>query len=412
VKPAGSEVATLVVENIGELVTGDPTRMPSPGVLGDAALAAVGDRIVYAGPMSDLDVATDSTTEGIDAGGAAVIPGFIDCHTHICWLGDRADEYALRAQGVSYEEIARGGGGIRSTVASTAAGSLEALTQATRDRAARMLRAGTTTVEIKSGYGMSNDAEMRQLAAITSLRDDKTLPSIVATWLPLHGIPEGNRGQYLDEVIRGGLPHAARMVDFVDCFCDEGAWSVAECEQLLQRAKEHDMTPRLHAEQRSHSGGARLAARLRAASVDHLEHATDGDFRDLAGHQVSGVLLPGAALVLGGPPPPGRRMLDAGMPVALATDCNPGTCYSESMPLMISLAVATAGLTPSEALTAATAGGARALRLDAADLPSGRLLPGHRADAVILDSPHWLDVAYHLGATVVDRVILAGRLVP
>jgi imidazolonepropionase len=399
-----TETATLLVENIGELVTLDPRRDDAPGVVRDAALVAVGERIVYAGPMAGLDVTTDEATVAIDARGAAVVPGFVDCHTHICWLGDRAEEYALRASGVSYEEIARRGGGIRSTVRATTAGSLDDLREATRRHAERMLRLGTTTVEVKTGYGMTVAAEQKQLAAISALVGDETLPDIVPTWLPLHGIPEGDRDAYLEEILRNGVHAAARLAERVDCFCDDGAWSVDECRRMFEGAAAEGMTPVVHAEQRAHNGAAQLAASVHAASADHLDHATDEDFAALAAGRVCGVILPGASLVLGTVPPPGRQMLDAGMHVAIATDCNPGTCYSESMPLMMSLAVANAGLTPAEALLAATAGGAAALRLT----DRGRLVAGQRCDAVIVDSPHWLDVAYHLGANPVDRVIRRG----
>ena len=400
-----TEAATLVVENIGELVTLDPRRDDAPGVIRDAALAAVGEQIVYAGPMDGLDVATGSATVGIDARGAAVLPGFVDCHTHICWLGDRAEEYALRAGGVRYEEIARQGGGIRSTVRATTAGSVEELREATRRHARRMLALGTTTVEVKTGYGMTVAAEQKQLAAIVDVASEDALPDIVPTWLPLHGIPEGDREAYLDEMIRNGLAAAARMAERVDCFCDDGAWAVEECRRMFESARGAGMTAVVHAEQRAHNGAAQLACDVHAASADHLDYATDADFERMAASGVSGVILPGASLVLGTAPPPGRRLLDAGVHIAIATDCNPGTCYSESLPLMMSLAVANAGLTPAEALAAATVGAAQALRLQ----DRGRLVAGMRCDAVILDSPHWLDVAYHLGAHPVDRVLLRGR---
>ena len=403
-RPPG-EAATLVMVNVGRLVTGDP-RLPAPGVVEDAALAASGDRIVYAGPASGLEVAIGPETIEVDAHGAAVIPGFVDAHTHLVWLGERSEEYALRAGGASYEEIAEKGGGIRSTVAATAAGTVLELATAARARARRMLRLGTTTVEIKSGYGQSLEAELRQLRAARTLGEEVDLPEVVTTYLPLHGLPDGDRAAYLEEVLGKGLGAAASLAGFVDCFCETGAWDVDECERLLVAARAHGLRAKVHADQRSHSGGSALAARVGAISADHLDHAGDGDLRGLAKAGVTGVLLPGASMVLGGPPPPGRRLLEAGVTVALATDCNPGTCWCESMPLMVSLGVATAGLTPAEALMAATAGGAAALGL--AD--RGRLLPGLRCDALVLATPDWLDVGYHLGANPVARVIAAGRL--
>jgi imidazolonepropionase len=400
------DVATLVVVNIGQLVTGDP-RLPAPGVVEGAVLAASGDRLVYAGPASGLDVAIGPETIEVDARGAAVIPGFVDAHTHLVWLGERSEEYALRAAGASYEEIAERGGGIRSTVAATAAGTLDELITATRERAHRMLRMGTTTVEVKSGYGQILEAELRQLRAAHAVGKQPDMPDVVTTYLPLHGLPDGDRAAYLEGVLGEGLPAAASLAGFVDCFCETGAWRVDECERLLVAARAHGLRAKVHADQRSHSGGSALAARVGAVSADHLDHAGDGDLRGLAKAGVTGVLLPGASMVLGGPPPPGRRLLEAGVTVALATDCNPGTCWCESMPLMVALAVASAGLTPAEALLAATAGGAAALGLT----DRGRLLPGLRCDALVLETPNWLDVGYHLGANPVAQVIVAGRLV-
>jgi imidazolonepropionase len=396
---------TLIIRNIGALVTCDPRLGESPGVVHDAVLIASGGRLTYAGRSAGASfppLAADVVD--IDAGGAAVIPGFVDAHTHIAWLGDRSDEYAARAAGVTYEQIARDGGGIRSTIRSTAAGTAEEIREAASARARRMLEHGSTTVEVKSGYGLAHEVEMRQLDAAIAVGHDEDLPDVVTTYLPLHALPDGDREALLAEICTRGVRDAAGRASFCDVFCDEGAYTVEECRRVLDAARRAGLEPKIHAEQLTRSGGARLAAELRAVSADHLEHADDDDIRALAEAGVVGVLLPGAALVLGGPPPPGRRLLAAGATVAVATDCNPGTCYSESMPLMISLAVASAGLTPAQALVAATAGGAAALRLQ----DRGMLRAGLRCDAVILHSPHWIDVAYHLGANPAAMVIRAG----
>jgi imidazolonepropionase len=400
-----TEAASLVVAGIGQLVTGDP-RHPAPGVIEDAVLAASGDLIVYAGPAAGFDHRLGPETVEVDARGAAVIPGFVDAHTHLVWLGDRSEEYALRAGGATYEEVAARGGGIRSTVTATTAGSLEELVAAARERARRMLRLGTTTVEVKSGYGQSHEAELRQLQAARMLGTEPDVPDVVTTYLPLHGPVDGDREEFLEGVLHEGLAGASHLARFVDCFCETGAWSVEECERLLSAGRAGGLRPKVHAEQRSRSGGAALAARVGAVSADHLDYADDGELRALAAAGVVGVVLPGASMVLDGPPPPGRRLREAGATVALATDCNPGTCWCESMPLMVSLAVATAGLTPAEALLAATSGGAAALGL----MDRGRLLPGLRCDALVLETSNWLDVGYHLGANPVARVITAGRL--
>jgi imidazolonepropionase len=405
-------MATLVIRRIGELCTCDPQHGAAPGVIRNAALVARDGVITFAGPEAELaahmsDARSDGEIEELDAAGAAVIPGFVDSHTHLVWLGDRSDEYAMRAAGKTYEEIAAAGGGIRATVRATAAGSVEELTGAARARAQRALQHGTTTIEVKSGYGFEVDAEMRQLDAADQLRADPDVPEIVTTYLALHAAPESNRDAYVAEVCGRGVGEATQRATFVDAFCEHGAFTVDECKRLFDAAAATGLRAKVHAEQLSHSGGARLAARVGAVSADHLEYVSDADIEALAAAGVVGVILPGASLVLGGPPPPGRQLLQAGCKLAVATDCNPGTCYSESMPLMVSLAVALAGLTPAQALVAATAGGAAAL--DLAD--RGVLRPGMRCDAVILNSPHWLDVGYHLGGDVVGRVIRDGRIV-
>ena len=396
---------TLVVRDIGALVTCDPDHGEAPGVVADAVLVCHSGLIIYAGPRAGAPLPRAADTE-VDAAGAAVIPGFVDAHTHIAWLGDRGDEYAARAAGTGYEAIARAGGGIRATVRSTAAGSVEAISDAAARRARAMVEHGTTTVEVKSGYGLDHDAEMRQLEAVSRLAAGAGLPAVVATYLPLHAQPGGDRSAFIDDVCRRGVRDAAQRAAFCDVLCEQDAFTVEECARVLRAARDAGMGLKIHAEQRSRSGGALLAAELGAVSADHLEHASDDDLRALAAANVVGVVLPGAALVLGGPPPPGRRLREAGATVAIATDCNPGTCYSESMPLMVSLAVATAGLTPAQALMAATRGGALALGL--AD--RGVLRAGLRADAVILATPHWLDVGYHLGANPAATVIVGGTV--
>lgn len=400
-------MSDVVVHGIGALCTCDPEVGAAPGVVRDAALVARDGIIVYAGPESGLD-RSDVRHDALEihARGAAVVPGFVDSHTHIVWLGDRGDEYAQRASGTTYQEIAASGGGIRATIRATAAGSIDELVAAARARARRMLAGGTTTIEVKSGYGLEYDAEMRELDAAELLREWEDLPDVVATYLPLHAVPDGSRDAFIDDACTRGVTGAAKRARFVDAFCESGAYTVAECERLFTAAKTHGLRPKIHAEQRTHSGGALLAAQTGAVSADHLEHASNTDLEALSSAGVVGVILPGASVVLGGPSPPGRRLLEAGCTVAVATDCNPGTCYSESMPLMISLAVALGGLTPAQALVAATAGGAAALGL--AD--RGILRPGLRCDAVILDTASWIDVAYHLGGDVVANVILKGRL--
>lgn len=395
----------LVVRGIGQLVTCDPARGEAPGVVGAAAVVARGGILTYVGPEAGLPP-TPGAHE-VDVRGAAVLPGFVDAHTHAVWMGDRSDEYAARAGGASYEEVAARGGGIRSTVRATAAASVEDLVETARPRLRRMLAAGTTTVEVKSGYGLELAAELRQLDAAHALGVEPGTPEIFATYLPLHAAPPADRVAFIGAVVGDGLPAVVGRARFADCFCETGAYSVEECERFLLAARSAGLLLKIHTEQLTRTGGAVLAARLGAVSADHLEQATDDDLRALAAGGVAGVILPGASLTLGGAPPPGRRLVDAGAVVAVATDCNPGTSNTESMPLMISLAVALAGLTPAEAIVAATSGGARAMML--AD--RGVVRVGARCDLAVLASPQWLDVAYHLGGDVVGMTIVRGEVV-
>lgn len=394
---------SLVIRNIGQLVTADK-QLPSPGVVEHGLLAATDGVISYAGPEAEFRDKSRNATE-IDAHGAAVIPGFVDAHTHLVWLGDRSNDYLDRARGVSYEDISTRGGGIASTVRYTAEGDVSELARAALQRATTMLRHGTTTVEIKSGYGGTVAAEEKILRAASHLRNRSDCPDIFTTYMPLHAKPGSDRKEFVHEVVTS-MPQFRELAQYVDCFCEGEAWTVEECEAVLTAGKNAGLKPKIHAEQRSHQGGAALAARIGAVSADHLEFASDEDFKLLVAAAVVGVFLPGASLVLGGATPSAKRAVAAGMQIAIATDCNPGTCYSESMPLMISLAVHLAGLTPDQALLAATRGGAAALGLS----DRGALQPGMRCDAVILDSTNWVDVAYHLGGDIVHTVIKQGRI--
>ncbi|MBV8301815.1 MAG: imidazolonepropionase [Candidatus Dormibacteraeota bacterium] len=397
-------MSRLLVRNIGELCTCDSERGDAPGVVKSAALIAEDGVLTYVGEERGLTRSLEVDTE-IDVDGRSVIPGFVDAHTHIVWLGERSAEYAQRAAGVSYEQIALGDGGIATTVRATTAGTVDALTAAAAERARRMRSCGTTTVEVKSGYGIDTKSEVRQLEAASAVRALPGVPDIVTTYLPLHATPDGEHDKHVQSVIDTGIAEARDRATFIDVFCDPMAYSVDECERVLVAAQNQGMRAKVHAEQRSRNGGALLAARLGAVSADHLEHAEDGDLRSLAAASVVCVLLPGAALVLGGPPPPGRRALEAGATIAIATDCNPGTCFCESMPLMMSLAVATAGITPAQALVAATAGGAAALSLS----DRGVLRTGKRCDVALLTTPHWMDCAYHMGGDVVGGTLVAGE---
>jgi imidazolonepropionase len=345
----------------------------------------------------------------IDCDGGAVVPGFVDSHTHLAFAGDRADEFGRRLRGESYEEIMAAGGGIQSTVSATRHASLPDLTAATLLRVERMLRAGTTTVEVKSGYGLDLQNELRLLGVAASV--GHALPiDVVPTFLGAHVVPPefaGDPDGYLDYVIETMLPLAALEAQFCDVFCDEGVFTVDQARRVLLAGREHGMEPRLHANQLAHSGGARLAAEIGAISADHLDHLDDEDIAALRDAGTVAVLLPGVSFSLQLPQARGPDLWEAGVTVALATDCNPGTSNIETMPFVIALACMEMRLSPEQAVWSATRGGALALGLR----DRGILAPGTRGDVVILNHPSYVHLAYRPDAPSIRDVVKGGELV-
>lgn len=401
---AGAAGDALVVRNVGSLITNASGVPGDLGVIPNAAIEIRGGLVVWVG--SEADLPASAGTE-IDAGGRCVIPGFVDAHTHLVFGGDRASEFAARLGGVSYEEILAAGGGIHSTVAATrAAGDDELLDQAAV-RAQRMLSLGTTTVEIKSGYGLTTTDEIR-LLQVAERVGAATGIGVVRTFLGAHVPDRGmTEGDYVDRVVDEMLPAAAPHADFCDVFVDRGAFSIESARRICAAAADLGLPARLHAEQLVHSGAASLAAEIGASSADHLDHVTPADAAALAAAGVSAVLLPGAGLSMRVEQAPARMLWDAGVVVALATDCNPGTSYVENMQLVVALGALQMGLTVDEALWASTRGGARSLRRD--DL--GTLREGAAADLVILDAPTHHHLAYRPGSDLAWKVVKAGRLV-
>jgi imidazolonepropionase len=406
--------ADFLLTGIGQLVTCDPALGEGPlGVVERAAVAAAGGRVVFAGPqaaVSDLDVAAGGVR--VDAGGQAVLPGFVDAHTHLVFAGDRADEFAARLRGVGYEEALAAGGGINRTVRETRAASDAELEAAADRRLALAARHGTTTLEAKSGYGLTVEDERRSLEVLARVAARSPV-EVVPTFLGAHLVPEeyaGDRAGYLDLLEHEMLPACAPLAEFVDAFCDRGALTVEESRRVLAAGARHGLKGKLHANELGSTGGAALAAELGCVSADHLLYCEPEEAVALAAAGTVAVLLPGTSFLLRtGRAAPVQVLRDAGVTMALGTDCNPGTCYCESMQLVIALACVHGGLTPEEAVLAATDGAARALGRGG---QVGRLAPGAACDLVVLAGRSYLDLAYHLGVNLARLVVKGGVLHP
>lgn len=382
-------MATLIT-NIGELTTNVAAPGDRTGTLHDAAVLIEHGRIAWVGAADDAPAPPGGFTE-VDAEGAAVIPGFVDSHSHLVFGGDRAAEFEARMAGQKYAA-----GGIRSTVAATRAATDDELRERTRALLDEMLAQGTTTVEIKSGYGLDVETEARlvRLAA-------EVTPEV--TFLGAHVVPAeyADRGDaYVDLVIGEMLDACAPHARWIDVFCETGAFTVEQSRRVLEAGIARGLQPRLHASQLGPGGGVQLAVELGAASVDHGTFLTDDDVAALAASDTVLTLLPGVEFSTRQPYPDARRLIDAGVTVALACDTNPGSSFTSSMPFCIAVAVRDMGMTPPEAVWAATAGGAAALRRD----DVGVVRPGARADLVLLDAPTRVHLAYRPGVPLVRRV--------
>lgn len=412
--------ADLVVRNIGRLAT---LRGPRPrvgaglrdlGILEGAAVASFKGRIVFVGPEADLGrsvVAPDDAVE-IDAHEAIVIPGFVDAHTHLAYAGDRDDEIQARLAGATYEQISARGGGIVKTVTATRAAALGDLRRLVKLRLDRLLSLGTTTAEVKSGYGLSVEAEKTSLEAIRLAAAQHPV-RVVRTYLGAHEVPldrRANRQAYLDELVEVAIPEVGRLrlAEFADVFCERGVFTVDESRRILQAASAAGLALRLHADEFADTGGAALAAELKARSADHLIQVSDAGIAAMARAGVVATLMPGASFFLKlGKFAPARKMIDAGVAIALGSDTNPGGGLSSSMPFAITLACFGMGLSLEEALSAATIGGAMSLGLEN---EVGSIELGKRADLLVLKSDRLLDLV-RLGENPVSRVVVAGRVI-
>lgn len=372
-------------------------------VYDDAVIVIRDGRFEYIGPEPDYQGRID---EDLDARGATAVPGFVDTHTHLPFAGYRESEFNRRLQGESYEDIAASGGGIASTVRATRAASLEELTANLERRARTMAKHGTTTAEAKSGYGLNVGDELKQLRAI---RDAESVVRLVPTCLAAHEFPPERSGDYVDQIVDEILPAVARekLAVFCDAFVERGVFTAEQGERVLRAGIAHAMTPRLHADELSDTGGAALAAMLGAASADHLMQVSESGIRALAASDTIANLLPATSFFLMSPQyAPARRMIDAGVIIALGTDCNPGTSMTESMQVVMQLATLQMKMTVEESLTAATLNGAASLRM-AGEI--GSIEPGKRADLVLIDAPNYLHLVYHFGINLVTRVMRDGE---
>jgi imidazolonepropionase len=395
-------MSATVVTGIGELVTCAGADGQTPvlgavvpardrlGIVVDAAAVVEGGLVAWVGPGR----AAPEADRRVDLGGRAVVPGFVDSHSHLVFAGDRAGEFAARMAGETYAA-----GGIRTTVAATREATDEQLTSHVARLVQEMNRQGTTTVEIKSGYGLTTRDEARSLAIARQFTEE-------TTFLGAHVVPDGTDPATYVDLVTGPMLEAARPhAKWIDAFCERGAFDGDQARAVLEAGREAGLQGRLHANQLGPGPGVRLAAELGLLAVDHCTYLDEADVDALRDSGTIATLLPGVEFSTRQPYPDARRLLDAGVRVALASDCNPGSCFTSSIPLCIALAVREMGLTPAEAVHAATRRGAEALGRD----DVGALAPGHRADLVLLDAPGHVHLAYRPGVPLVAGVWLAGR---
>jgi imidazolonepropionase len=413
------ESKTLAIVNCAQLVTlAGPARprvraeLRELGIIAEGGILVRDGLIEHVGTSTQIEAKIDAETLVADAGGRVVLPGFVDAHTHPVFGGTRAGEFEERSAGATYQEIAARGGGIQSTVNQTRAASLDELVAAGRRYAEWFLRVGTTTVEAKSGYGLSLEDEIKLLRAIKRL-DRETPLRYVPTFLGAHTIPKeyaARREEYISLLIDEMLPRVAqeKLAEFADVFCEQNVFSTDESWKILSAARCHGLGLRMHADQLSLSGGAKLAAELGTITADHLEHTDAEGIAALKSAGVQPVLLPGSVYALGSSRyPPAREMIDAGLAVVLATDFNPGSSPTPSLPLILSLASTHMKLTPAESITAATINAAYSLNRGA---QLGSLEPGKIADVVIHDCDDYRELAYFFGVEHAWRVYASGKL--
>jgi imidazolonepropionase len=409
----------LFVKNISQLVTiasnGKKTKtrgdMSELGIVKEAGVLCLNGKIEWVGKMSDWNRSLPEDFAEIDADGKVVMPGFVDSHTHMMFAGTRVYEFSLRSQGATYQQISEQGGGILSTVRRVRAVSKKELKRSTAKYLLDMMKQGTTTVEIKSGYGLEMSSEIKMLEAINELRNEEMM-TIVPTFIGAHAVPpeyKDGTDAYVREITDEMIPYIAKknLAVFCDVFCEKGYFGLDEAERVLAAGKKMGIVPKVHADELTSFGGAELAEKIGAASADHLENVTDKGIAALQRSDVVATLLPGVSFFLGHGYAPARKLIDAGVPVAIATDFNPGSCMSYSMPMMMTIACTQMQMTPEEALTAVSLNGAAALNMSSS---VGSVEVGKNADLVIADIPDYRFMAYHFGTNHVWKTIKNGTI--
>lgn len=409
----------LFIKDISQLVTvsahGNLTKtgpdMRNLGVISNAGVLCRDGKIAWVGPMSGWSEPLPPPVAELNGAGKVALPGFVDSHTHMMFAGNRASEFALRSSGATYQQIAEQGGGILNTIRHVRDATKRELKRSTARYMTDMMRHGTTTVEIKSGYGLDMDSEIRMLEAINELREEEMM-TVVPTFIGAHAIPpefKTNRQEYIRLLIDEMIPYVGkkRLASFCDVFCEKGYFDLEESEHILQTAKAVGMAPKIHAEELTPFGGAELAGRIGAISADHLEHVTDTGIVALRESGVVAGLLPGVSFFLNHGYAPARRLIDGGVAVAIASNFNPGSCMSYSMPLMMTIACTQMRMTPEEALTACTLNAAAALGLSSS---VGSIEVGKNADIILADIPEYTHLSYHFGCNHITTVIKNGTI--
>lgn len=409
----------LFIKNISQLVTvashGARTKtgadMQELDVLSNAGVLCENGKIAWVGMMEDWNRTLPDSFNEIDASGKVVLPGFVDSHTHMMFAGNRAHEFAMRSQGATYQQIAEAGGGILDTITHVRAASKKDLKKQTLRYMNAMMKYGTTTVEIKSGYGLDFDSEVKMLEAINELKEEEMM-TVVPTFIGAHAYPpeyKQNKQAYVELIVGKMIPYVGkkRLAMFCDVFCEKGYFELEESEKILNEGKKWGMLPKVHAEELNPLGGAELAARVGAVSADHLEHITEQGITALREAGVVAALLPGVSFFLNHRYAPARKLIDGGVAVAIASDFNPGSCMSFSMPMMMTIACTQMRMMPEEALVACTLNGAAALNLSST---IGSIEVGKNADLIVADVPDYKFLAYHFGTNHIVTTIKNGTI--